>query len=119
MRYDPPVQLMGRIAGDDMTIADTDVVKGDTMMLLLAAAHRDPRALERADEFDPDRETIRHLGFGKGPHFCIGAPLARLEASVALSAVTARFPKARLIDEPVYKPNVTLRGMDSLAVALS
>jgi cytochrome P450 len=58
------------------------------------------------------------LGFGKGPHFCLGAPLARLEASVALSAVTARFPKARLVGEPVYKPNVTLRGMDALAVAL-
>jgi cytochrome P450 len=119
MRYDPPVQLVGRNAGDDMTIGDTDIVKGDTIMLLLAAAQRDPASIDRPDEFDPDRETIRHLGFGKGPHFCLGAPLARLEASVALSAVTARFPKARLIDEPVYKPNVTLRGMDALAIALS
>ncbi|MBB5165007.1 cytochrome P450 [Mycobacterium sp. AZCC_0083] len=119
MRYDPPVQLVGRIAGDDMTIGDTDIVKGDTIMLLLAAAQRDPASIDRPDEFDPDRETIRHLGFGKGPHFCLGAPLARLEASVALSAVTARFPQARLIGEPVYKPNVTLRGMDALAIALS
>jgi cytochrome P450 len=119
MRYDPPVQLVGRNAGDDMTIGDTDIVKGDTIMLLLAAAQRDPASIDRPDEFDPDRETIRHLGFGKGPHFCLGAPLARLEASVALSAVTARFPNARLIDEPVYKPNVTLRGMASLAVAVA
>jgi cytochrome P450 len=119
MRYDPPVQLVGRIAGDDMTIGDTDIVKGDTIMLLLAAAQRDPASIDRPDEFDPDREVIRHLGFGKGPHFCLGAPLARLEASVALSAVTARFPKAHLTDEPVYKPNVTLRGMDALAIALS
>jgi cytochrome P450 len=131
MRYDPPVQLVGRIAGDDMTIGDTagglersdrgnvTVVKGDTIMLLLAAAQRDPASIDRPDEFDPDRETIRHLGFGKGPHFCLGAPLARLEASVALSAVTARFPNARLNGEPVYKPNVTLRGMDALAIALS
>jgi len=131
MRYDPPVQLVGRIAGDDMTIGGTaggqersdrgnvTLVKGDTIMLLLAAAQRDPASIDRPDEFDPDRETIRHLGFGKGPHFCLGAPLARLEASVALSAVTARFPKARLVGEPVYKPNVTLRGMDALAVALS
>jgi cytochrome P450 len=118
LRYDPPVQLIGRIAADDMTIGDTTVPKGDVMMLLLAAAHHDPAAVERPDEFDPDRDAIRHLGFGKGPHFCLGAPLARLEAAVALSALTARFPKARMTDEPQYKPNLTLRGMASLSVAL-
>ena len=116
LRYDPPVQLMGRIAADDMTIGDTTVVKGDNMMLLLAAAHHDPAAFDRPGEFDPDRESIRHLGFGKGPHFCLGAPLARLEAAVALSAVTARFPQARLDSEPQYKPNLTLRGLATLAV---
>jgi cytochrome P450 len=118
LRYDPPVQLMGRIASDDMTIGDTAVPRGDVMMLLLAAAHHDPAAFDRPDEFDPDRETIRHLGFGKGPHFCLGAPLARLEAAVALSKVTARFPQARLAGEPQYKPNLTLRGMASLEVAI-
>ena len=119
MRYDPPVQLAMRIAGEDMTIGGVDVPKGDTMMLLLAASHRDPDAHPRPDEFDPDRDGIRHLGFGKGPHFCLGAPLARLEASVALSRAAARFPDARLAGEPVYKPNLTLRGMESLPVALS
>jgi cytochrome P450 len=118
LRYDPPVQLMGRIAADDMTIGGVTVPKGDVMMLLLAAAHHDPAAFDRPDEFDPDRENIRHLGFGKGPHFCLGAPLARLEAAVALSAVTARFPQARLDGEPQYKPNLTLRGMASLDVAV-
>jgi len=118
LRYDPPVQLMGRIAADDMTIGDTNIPKGDVMMLLLAAAHHDPAAVDRPDEFDPDRETIRHLGFGKGPHFCLGAPLARLEAAVTLSKVTARFPQARLAGEPQYKPNLTLRGMASLEVAV-
>jgi cytochrome P450 len=118
MRYDPPVQLVMRIAGEDMTIGEVDVPKGDSMLLLTAASHRDPDAIERPNEFDPDRETIRHLGFGKGPHFCIGAPLARLEASVALSAVTARFPDAHIAGEPVYKPNVTLRGLASLPIAL-
>ena len=118
LRYDPPVQLMGRIAGDDMTIGDTAVPKGDTMMLLLGAAHHDPAANERPDEFEPGRETVRHLAFGHGAHFCLGAPLARLEASVALSAVTARFPRARLDGEPVYKTNVTLRGLSTLAVGV-
>jgi cytochrome P450 len=88
------------------------------MMLLLAAAHRDPAAIERPDEFDPGRSGVRHLAFGLGPHFCLGAPLARLEAAVALSAVTRRFPQARLSGEPTYKPHVTLRGMARLDVEI-
>ncbi|CAN1543516.1 CypX Cytochrome P450 [Mycobacteriaceae bacterium] len=118
LRYDPPVQLVGRIAGEDMSIGGVDVPRGETMMLLLAAAHRDPAATERPDEFDPTRAAIRHLAFGLGPHFCLGAPLARLEANVALSAVTMRFPNARLATEPAYKPNVTLRGVADLVVAV-
>jgi cytochrome P450 len=118
LRYDPPVQLVPRIAADDMTIGDTTVVKGDTMILLIAAAQRDPAVYERPDTFDPDRKSFRHLAFGRGPHFCLGAPLARLEAGVALSAVTDRFPRARLDSEPQYKPNVTLRGLSTLAVVV-
>lgn len=116
LRYDPPVQLVMRIAGEHMTIGGTDIPKGDSMLLLTAAAGRDPDLFERPDEFDPRREAIRHLGFGKGPHFCLGAPLARLEASITLSAVTARFPHARIAGAAVYKPNVTLRGLASLPV---
>jgi cytochrome P450 len=116
LRYDPPVQLMGRIAADDMIIGDAAVPKGDILMLLLAAAHHDAAAFDRPGEFDPDRENIRHLAFGKGPHFCLGAPLARLEAAVALSKVTARFPQAQMAGEPGYKPNLTLRGLASLDV---
>ncbi len=118
LRYDPPVQLAGRTAAEEMTIGGVVVPKGDTMMLLLAAAQRDPAAFDRPDAFDPDRESIRHLAFGHGVHFCLGAPLARLEARVALSAVTARFPHARLDGDPSYRPNVTLRGMASLEVAI-
>ncbi|AKN18432.1 cytochrome [Mycobacterium haemophilum DSM 44634] len=118
LRYDPPVQLASRTAGDDMTIADIEVIKGDTMILLLAAAQRDPAEFDRPDTFDPDRSILRHLGFGRGSHYCLGAPLARLEASVALSTITARFPGARLDGEPQYKPNVTLRGLSALAVAV-
>lgn len=117
LRYDPPVQLNSRIAAADMTIGDVTVPAGDTMLLLLAAANRDPAAHDRPDVFDPSRGAIRHLGFGKGPHFCLGAPLARLEATVALTALLARFPAARLDGDPVYKPNLTLRGMSTLPVA--
>jgi cytochrome P450 len=118
LRYDPPVQLAGRVASEDVTIGGVTVPRGDTMMLLFAAAQRDPAAFERPDTFDPQRENIRHLAFGHGVHFCLGAPLARLEARIALTAVTARFPRAQLADEPTYRPNVTLRGLSSLAVAI-
>jgi cytochrome P450 len=118
LRYDPPVHLVARIAADDMTIGDTDVVKGDTMLLLLAAAQHDGAEFDQPAAFNPDRKAFRHLSFGRGLHYCLGAPLARLEAAVALSAVTSRFPHARLAGEPVYKPNVTLRGLASLDIAI-
>lgn len=118
LRHDPPVQLVGRVAAADMTVGSFDVPAGNAMMLLLAAANRDPAEFESPDIFNPDRKVLRHLGFGRGAHYCLGAPLARLEAGVALSAVTARFPEARLDSEPQYKANVTLRGLSALPVAV-
>lgn len=118
LRYDPPVQMVGRIALEDMKIGQVEVPEGDVMMLLLAAAHRDPDEFERPDTFNPDRGTLRHLGFGRSLHYCLGAPLARMEAGIALSEAAARFPDARLAGEPRYKPNVTLRGLSELTVAV-
>jgi cytochrome P450 len=102
-----------------MTIGGVDVPAGHITMLLLAAAHRDPAEFDRPDTFDPDRGTLRHLGFGRGAHYCLGAPLARLEAGVALAALTARFPNARLGGDPEYKANVTLRGLSELMVCVN
>ncbi|MGU3503042.1 cytochrome P450 [Mycobacterium sp. C31M] len=118
LRFDPPVQLVMRIAGADMQVGDLTVPRGDTMLLLLAAAQRDPAMYDDPDEFRLSRETTRHLSFGLGPHFCLGAPLARLEARVCLTKLTARFPHAKLAAEPEYKPNVTLRGLARLPVSV-
>ncbi|WP_156689178.1 cytochrome P450 [Mycobacterium sp. Marseille-P9652] len=118
LRYDPPVQLVSRVALADVTIGGVDVPAGDIMMLLLAVAQRDPAEFDRPDTFDPERNALRHLGFGRGIHYCLGAPLARLEAGVALSAVAGRFPHARLAGDPQYKANVTLRGLSELTVAV-
>ncbi|MGV0717761.1 cytochrome P450 [Mycolicibacterium sp. XJ662] len=119
LRWDPPVQLSDRIAERDMIIGDTVVPAGDSAVLLLGAAHRDPAEYDRPDEFDPDRPAFRHLAFGHGAHFCLGAPLARLEAAAALTALTRRFPHAQLAGEPTYRPNVSLRGMSHLPVTLT
>ncbi|MET0900030.1 MAG: cytochrome P450 [Mycobacterium sp.] len=118
LRYDPPVQLAARIATEDIEVGGVTIPKGDTAMLLLAAAQRDPRSFARPEVFDPDRGTIKHLGFGHGPHFCLGAPLARLEAQLALTKVTARFPHACIDGALEYKPNLTLRGLATLPVAI-
>ncbi|SPM39867.1 Cytochrome P450 [Mycobacterium numidiamassiliense] len=118
LRYDPPVQLIARFAADDMAAGGVEIAGGDVIILLLAAAHRDAAEFDRPDVFDPDRQVLRHLGFGRGAHYCLGAPLARLEAGAALSALTARFPRARLDGEPQYKANVTLRGLSTLTVTV-
>ena len=119
LRHDPPVQLLSRVAAEDLEINGVTVPKGDTAILLTAAAQRDPATFVDPDIFDPDRAATKHLAFGHGPHFCLGAPLARLEAQLALTMVTARFPHARLDGPAEYKPNLTLRGLETLPVAIS
>jgi len=77
LRYDPPVQLLMRVAGEDLSVGATTVPSGSVVLLLLAAASRDPAVNEEPDRFDIGRTQLRHLAFGFGAHFCLGAPLAR------------------------------------------
>lgn len=118
LRYDPPVQLVSRVAAQDMTVGGKELPAGEQVMLFLAAAQRDPLVYSNPDNFTPGREDARHLAFGLGPHFCLGAPLARLEAKLALSALAARFPQLELVAEPTYRPNVGLRSMVTCLVSV-
>ena len=119
LRYDPPVQLDGRIAMTDIEVGGVTVAAGEQAMILLAAANRDPEQFDDPDAFEVTRSDNRHLSFGHGIHFCLGAPLARLEGQVALTALVRRFPDLALeVDDPPYKENVVLRGLASLPVTL-
>ncbi|MFI7705577.1 cytochrome P450 [Nonomuraea sp. NPDC049480] len=118
LRYDPPVQLTARVAGEDLRAGRATVPAGGLVILLLAAAHRDPEANPDPDRFDPAREQVRHLGFGFGSHFCLGAPLARLQGRLALAAFVRRVREPELIaDPPPYREHLNLRGVSELLIA--
>ncbi len=122
LRYDSPVQATIRIATEDVAIGETGGVipKDAVTVTLLGAANRDPAVFPEPDRLDLARENVRHLSFGLGTHFCLGAGLARLEARLAFEGLLARFPRMTLAtDAPEYRPNPFLRGLRSLPVRLS
>ncbi|HVP28028.1 MAG TPA: cytochrome P450 [Myxococcota bacterium] len=117
LRYDSPVQGTVRVATEDVEIGGTPVGKGALLVCGIGAANRDPAAFPEPDRFDVRRDDNRHLSFGFGTHFCVGAPLARLEAEVAFLALLERFPELALDAETVqHRPNPILRGLLSLPV---
>lgn len=118
LRYDSAVQFIGRIAREDMVIAGSSVAAGQLVVLMVGAANRDPTVFAAPDELDVTRPNAgKHLAFGGGIHFCIGAPLARLEAVVAFSALLRRFRNIEPAGEPEWIPNLNLRGMHSLPLS--
>ena len=116
LRYDPPVQLTGRVARRGLRIDDAEPPDGAVLLLLLAATGRDPAVFAQPDTFDIRRGAREHLAFAAGPHFCLGAPLARLEARIALEAIAHRVAGAGLGEPLAYKPNFNLRGPQHLVV---
>ncbi|MQA00161.1 MAG: cytochrome P450 [Dehalococcoidia bacterium] len=96
LRYDAPTQALVRVATRDVTLRGQRIARGDTLLLMLGAANRDPAQFPEPDRFDITRTENRHLSFGMGIHFCAGAPLARIEGEVALRAILGRFPRLRL-----------------------
>ncbi len=118
LRYEPPVQFLGnRVTLDDIDIAGTTIPRGSPLVLMLAAGSRDPVRFRDPDRFIPDRPNNQHLGFGSGIHYCFGAPLARVEAQIALTELARRLENPRLVTEPPpYRPNPILRGPRHLLV---
>lgn len=120
LRYDPPVQLTTRVARAPLALGDTTVQPESVLLLLLGAANRDPGVFADPDRFDIRRPPGRHLAFAAGPHFCLGAGLARAEGAVALRAFATRLAAPRLDEDGlVYKPNINLRGPARLPVAFA
>ncbi|MEV5959915.1 cytochrome P450 [Streptomyces sp. NPDC051987] len=120
LRYEPPVHLLPqRTCITDIEVHGVTIPKGSRIYLMLAAGNRDPHRFTDPDRFDPDRQDIQHLGFGSGIHSCFGAPLARLEAQIALSELARRLDGPRLVaDPPPYRPNAVLRGPRHLDIAI-
>lgn len=118
LRYDSPVQFSSRIAVEDCDVNGFGVRRGDDLVLLLGSANRDPDQFDAPDRLDIGRREQKNLAFGRGIHHCIGAPLARLEARVALETLIERFRSISLLDEcPKFRSAVVLRGLDSLRLA--
>jgi len=112
LRYDSPVTNSGRIAHEDMEIGGEKVLQGESLVVSLAAANRDPAIYPEPDRFDIERADTHHQAFGGGRHFCLGAHLARLEAAETLAVLLERFPKLELGEGGHrYAANPTFRGM--------
>ncbi|MGH7278382.1 MAG: cytochrome P450 [Candidatus Rokuibacteriota bacterium] len=118
LRYEGPTQVMVRIAAEDLELEGRRIRRGDRLFLMLNAANRDPAQFPEADRLDLRREPNRHIAFGYGIHFCLGAPLARLEAQIALPAVLRRLPDLEIATEaPEWLDSLVFRGVKSLPVA--
>ncbi|MEY5024244.1 MAG: hypothetical protein RL569_1157, partial [Actinomycetota bacterium] len=116
LRFDAPLHLFERTATEDTEIGGVKIAQGQKIAALLGSAGRDEAVFENADELDLTRDPNPHIGFGAGIHFCIGAPLARMEMTTSLPALVKRFPKLELAGEPIRRQTFVLRGYESVAV---
>jgi pimeloyl-[acyl-carrier protein] synthase len=119
LRFDSPVQVRVRVLREDVVLDGRRLRAGQRVWILLGAANRDPERFADPDDLIPDRADNRHLSFGYGAHFCVGAALARLEGAIAIGALVRRFPRMRLATDTLHwRPNTTMRGLEALPVAV-
>jgi cytochrome P450 len=119
VRFDSPVQFVHRNVLEDLEVDGHHLAAGDIVMILLAAANRDPARFADPDRFDIARTDNLHLAFAWGLHFCLGARLARLEGQLVLAGLVERFSRVEPAGEPVRNPGLAIRGFDSLPVRFS
>lgn len=118
LRYESSVQLDARTALEETDIAGHHIDAGQVVLTLLGAANRDPDRYQDPDRFDITRTGTQHLSFAAGIHYCLGAPLARLEGEVVFERLLARFPTIDADTTPVWRPSLTLRGLETLQVTV-
>jgi cytochrome P450 len=115
LRFDPPVQWTSRVAGENVTLAGVEIERGSIILASVAAANRDPAVFVEPDRLDLRRKDNKHLSFGTGIHFCLGATLARWEAQVAIGTLITRYPKLRLATRKLrWRKGITFRGLHEL-----
>ena len=117
LRYDSPVQVGSRMANADVEIGGRTIRRGDLVVMLLGAANRDPEQFPDPDRLNLSRSDNRHLAFGVGIHYCLGAPLARIEGQIALGAIAERLHNLHLAGTPRWRETMVLHGLQSLPVA--
>ena len=117
MRFDAPLQLFERTATKDTELGGVAIGAGQKIAALIGSANRDSTVFESADEMDITRDPNPHIGFGAGIHFCLGAPLARLEMGVSLPALWEKYPDMSLASEPVRRPTFVLRGYERVEIS--
>jgi len=116
MRYDTPLQMFERWVLEDFDLHGERIPKGAELGLLFGSANRDPSVFAEPDRLDVSREPNPHLAFGAGIHFCLGAPLARIELETSFATLLRRRPRMELVEEPQWKPNYIIRGLKELRV---
>jgi cytochrome P450 len=118
MRYDTPLQLFRRWVLEDLRIGDAEFTQGQEVALLFGSANRDPRRFAQPDSLDITRPENPHIAFSLGIHYCLGAPLARMELQIALRALMQRFPRLSLTNEPQFRDSYVIRGLRDLRVRI-
>lgn len=116
LRFDAPLHMFTRYAYEEIDLGPVTLKPGEQVALLLGAANRDPSAFDTPDEFRPGRADQKNVSFGAGLHFCIGAPLARLELQESLAVLFSRLPDLKLKAEPRYRDSYHFHGLESLTV---